>query len=329
MRTMDDDGLGTSIPRNVAREDKGAQESATSLEDTANSSSSSVENSSPSTKQSLSIAQSLERRLMQLQNEHTHSHVQMQGSSASNRRDPLHHAQSGSVDDVAQPAGQASQWSRYQEHRAAARQLSARQPPTDDALEDYHVQSTQSGSQTMVREVVDDSEAESRLLEQLMSILDSPIGATAAQPAYNASREDEHVYEEDGEDEYELKVNEEHMPQSSTAEPSSSPSTPHHSSPQSKDGHFHQQPSTNTFLRMAPEVWGRMGNLAELQGARVSETVPIARQQLLQAGIIGVPNSGKSTLTNALVGRKVSSMSHSSAAYSATMYILRAGPTKG
>jgi hypothetical protein len=69
--------------------------------------------------------------------------------------------------------------------------------------------------------------------------------------------------------------------------------------------------SADTFSHASAEVdaewlppWAQ-GWEPVSKGSAQAAAVPREQQRLLEAGVVGVPNSGKSTLTNALVGTKV------------------------
>ena len=64
--------------------------------------------------------------------------------------------------------------------------------------------------------------------------------------------------------------------------------------------------SSNSFI--GPPKRFHPGGLAweqMQQQAASSQTVPASEQKLLQVAVIGVPNAGKSSMVNALVGSKV------------------------
>ncbi len=215
----------------------------------------------------LDVAQSLEYRLKKLQQEQVDSQLLHRSSHADH--DQAHemvHRDQGRLSQQHMEA----QWARYQEHRAAADQYAAqRQAGSHDATLDN---SLSSGSDEWDDEAGD--EEYKGKMQQLRKLLDSPLLSASKHVALEeevaASNE---VTEQD----------------SSTLR---EPDVPHEKT----------QPAPRTTQH--PSV-GPMIMPGALQSSRQAEVVPMHSQQLLQTGIIGVPNSGKSTLTNALVGQKV------------------------
>ena len=223
--------------------------------------------SSPSQSPMLDIAQSLECRLKLLQQEHIDSQLLHRSSHADHRR--AHEMVRGDQGKLNQQHPKA-EWARYQEHRAAADQYAVqKQASTHDAIVDN---SLSSGS-NVLEDDSGDEEYEGKM-QQLRKLLDSPLLSVSQHVALQ--EEVAAFSEETGQD------------SSTMDEPDEPPAK--------------MQPAPRTLQHA---ITGPMIMSGVLQSARQAEMVPTHSQQLLQAGIIGVPNSGKSTLTNALVGQKV------------------------
>ena len=160
-----------------------------------------------------------------------------------------------------------AQWARYKEHRAAADQY-APQRQTD--LHGASLDSRLVSDDGVWQEPSDGEEYEGKM-QQLRKLLDSPLSSVAD----NMGLQEEGVDEGTEQDSRILRE-----PDARTAKRQPAPRTMHHTSVGS------------ALLKVGSQ-------------GRQADVVPVHSQQLLQTGIVGVPNSGKSTLTNALVGQKV------------------------
>ena len=183
---------------------------------------------------------------------------------------------------------QPDQWARYREHRIATHQHAA-EVQSLLASSPSVAKSSRSITSGSSQEPVNESRRvnNSDKLQQLWSLVGSPSKeASAREDAVEFAHLDPGPMHNDDAPSQRMLGDQGRM--SAQAEGQSSQL----SQPNSKSALPH--PNMN--------VWGSLG---PPNGHRPSQSVPIHRQQLLQAGIIGVPNSGKSTLTNALVGSKV------------------------
>lgn len=227
--------------------------------------SSSRGNSTPSQNPLLDVAQSIEHRLRLLQQEHKDSQFHRSSHADHYQSDIMVHEDEGRLTQQPKKA----QWARYKEHRAAADRYRARRQID---LHDASLESSLSSEGDTGQEISDDEECTGEM-QQLRRLFDSPLSLMADNMgvqgevaiASEVTGQDSHVVRE----------------------------------PDAKGTKAQPIPRT---VRHTSE--GSMVVLGGLE-ARREELVPIHSQQMLQAGIIGVPNSGKSTLTNALVGQKV------------------------
>ena len=262
------------------------------------------------------MAQSLQRRLKALQMEHTESQVLHQSRSAKDTK------QRGAADHILQPNArsdtqqaqprQESQWARYKQHRASAERYNALQHV--DSLPASSLSSAlDSDSEVSGVPISNDDDAQTAAeMQKLRALLNAPISQFLTRPQLP-----EDDMSEDEESDFAMDSAQQHAApseQSSMGESDSSAQAKHETPNQawagsqahSPSGDHARQRQVDRGQDIKHDSMGMWGNLPGIvPGTLQSEAVPISKQLLLQAGIIGVPNSGKSTLTNALVGRKV------------------------
>ena len=262
------------------------------------------------------MAQSLQKRLEALQVEHTESQILHQSRSAKDTNErgaATHILQSNARSDTqrAQPQHE-TQWARYKQHRAAAQRHNALQQV--DSLPGSSLSNAlDSDSELSGVTMSSDDDAQTAVeMQKLRALLNAPISRLLSQPELS-----EDDMSEDEESDLAMDSAQQHaetVEQSSMRESDSSAKVKHEtpnqawagSRAQSPSGYHARQRQVDRGEDMKHDSMGLWGNLPGIvPGTLQSEAVPISEQLLLQAGIIGVPNSGKSTLTNALVGRKV------------------------